>query len=70
MKDKIAERLEQIESHLAHIERQFDELNQVVIEQARLIKKLLGQQRRLADTIETTESERIKSTSAKPPHYQ
>ena len=46
MKEKLAERLEQIESHLAHVERQYDELNQVVIEQARQIRKLQEHQRR------------------------
>ena len=67
---QILERLERIESHLAHVERQYDELNQVVIDQGKQLKKLQSQQRRLADSVEITETERIKATPAKPPHYQ
>lgn len=66
----LLERLERVESHLAHLERQFEELDQVVIEHGRLLKRLLAQQQRLAETVENTELDRIKSTNPKPPHYQ
>ena len=64
------ERLARIETTLAHLERQYEELNEVVIEQGRLIKRLLAQQQQLAATIETDELARIKATNPKPPHYQ
>ena len=70
MNDELAERFAKIESHAAHLERQYEELNQVVIEQGRAINKLLSAQQRIAETIETTELERIKGTNPKPPHYQ
>ena len=70
MNEELVQRLERLESHVAHLERQYEELNQVVIEQGRLLKKLQTQQHRLADTIETAERERIHATNPKPPHYQ
>ena len=70
MNEEFTERLERVESHLAHLERQFDELNQVVIEQAGTLKKLLAHQQRLAETVQNEELERMRSTDPKPPHYQ
>ena len=70
MDTELAQRLERLESHVAHLERQYEELNQVVIEQAKSLRKLQANQQRLADTVETSELDRIKSTNAKPPHYQ
>jgi uncharacterized coiled-coil protein SlyX len=70
MDKELAERLERIESHVAHLERQYEELNGVVIEQGAVIKKLQSNQQRLAETVETAELDRIKTTNAKPPHYQ
>jgi uncharacterized coiled-coil protein SlyX len=70
MNAELLQRLERIESHLAHLERHYEELNQVVIEQSATIKKLQLQQQRMARTMETSEVERIKATSSKPPHYQ
>lgn len=70
MNDDHSPRLERIESTLAHLERQFEELNQVVIDQARIIKRLQSQQQRIAETVENSELERIKGTNSKPPHYQ
>lgn len=70
MDTELAQRLERLESHVAHLEQQYEELNQVVIEQAKSLRKLQANQQRLADTVETTELDRIKSTNARPPHYQ
>ena len=63
-------RLEKIESHLAHLERQYEELNQVVIEQARLIARLQKESAKISDTMGTIELERVRATNPKPPHYQ
>lgn len=70
MNTEFSERLARLESSIAHLEKLYEELNQVVIEQAKTIRKLQANQQRLADTVETTELDRIKSTNAKPPHYQ
>jgi uncharacterized coiled-coil protein SlyX len=70
MDTELLQRLERIESHLAHLERQYEELNQVVIEQASTLKKLQSQQQRIAQSVEASEMERIKATNPRPPHYQ
>ena len=63
------ERLERAEASLAHLEHQYDQLNRVVVEQAKLLERLRKQLERLTETLETQEWERIRGTSAKPPHY-
>jgi uncharacterized coiled-coil protein SlyX len=68
--DDLNRRLERIEAHLAHVERLHDDLNEVVVEQAGLLKKLQTQLRRVSNTVETAELERIRATNPKPPHYQ
>ena len=70
MDHETTERLARLESHVAHLERQYEELNQVLIEQSKTVRKLQSNQNRLAETVETAELDRIKSTNAKPPHYQ
>ena len=65
-----AARLEKIESALAHLERQHEELNGVVVEQARLISRLQKEVARASDAMENQELERIRSNNQKPPHYQ
>lgn len=66
----MTERIEKLESHIAHLERQLDELNEVTLghsQELERLKKVLG---RLSHTLETTEMERIRSVNTKPPHYQ
>ena len=70
MDKELAARMEKIESHLAHLEHQYDQLNQVVLEQARQLAKVQVLQQKISQTVESIEMERIKSTNAKPPHYQ
>ena len=65
-----AQRLEKIESHLAHLEKQYEELNQVVVEQARVLAKLQKEHSKVSGAVETMEMERISANNAKPPHYQ
>jgi len=64
------ERLARTEAALAHVEHQHDQLNAVVVEQGRVIERLRRQVDRLAETLQGQELDRIRSTSAKPPHYQ
>jgi uncharacterized coiled-coil protein SlyX len=70
MDNELAARLEKIESHLAHLEHLYEQLNQVVLDQGRQLAKQRTQQQRLSQTLENAELERIKSTNPKPPHYQ
>ncbi len=70
MSDKAAESIQQLESHMAELERQVEQLNEVVVEQSRDLEKLKGQLRRISETVENQELQRIKDTNAKPPHYQ
>jgi len=70
MDEEISRRLEKIESHLSFLEHQFEKLNEVVIEHARLLKKMQTHQQRLAHTLESMELDRIKADRSKPPHYQ
>jgi uncharacterized coiled-coil protein SlyX len=67
---ELSRRLERIEAHLAHVERLYDDLNEVVLEQSRLLKKLQAQVRRVSNAMETAELEHIRATNPKPPHYQ
>ena len=64
-----AERLARIESHLAHLERQYEELNGVVVEQARLLARLQKENSKVSNAVESMEMERIGANNAKPPHY-
>lgn len=53
---------------MAHLEKLYDELNQVVIDQAREINRLRQQLQRVAASLEGMELDRIKATNPKPPH--
>ncbi len=70
MKNDLEQRLASIEAHVAHLEKHHDELNGVIIEQGKLLKKLQTKVGRISDSLETEELDRIKSTNPKPPHYQ
>jgi uncharacterized coiled-coil protein SlyX len=62
-------RLERTEAALAHLEHQYDQLNSVVVEQAKLVERLRKQVERLSESIEAQEMDRIRNTNTKPPHY-
>lgn len=65
---ELEQRFARLEAHLAHVERQNEELNTVVVEQGRQLARLLAQLRRLSETVESTELDRIRATNPKPPH--
>lgn len=65
-----ADRLEKIESQLAFLERQYDELNSVVIAQGRALSKIQAELSRASEALATAELERIRANNQKPPHYQ
>jgi uncharacterized coiled-coil protein SlyX len=64
------ERIEKLEAHVAHLERQIDQLNEVVIQQSQELDRLKKQVGRVSQSLENAELERIKSVDTKPPHYQ
>ena len=70
MTDEHSQRIEKIESHLAHLEHQVEQLNAVVIEQGKLLERLRREVQRQSTAMETLELERIKGNNQKPPHYQ
>jgi uncharacterized coiled-coil protein SlyX len=63
-------RLQKLESTIAHLERQYDELNKVVIEQSRAITRLQSELGRATEALRSAEIERIRANNPKPPHYQ
>jgi len=70
MADENSRRIDRLESHLAHLEHQVEQLNGVVIEQGKLLDGLGKEVRRQSSAMKTLELERIKSNVQKPPHYQ
>lgn len=70
MADDNSSRFEKLESHLAHLEHQVEQLNAVVVEQVKLIERLKKEVQRQSTAMQTLELERIKSNNQKPPHYQ
>jgi uncharacterized coiled-coil protein SlyX len=69
MSSETSERLARIESHIAHLEHQVEELNGVVIAQGKIIERLRKQVQLHARTLETSEIERAKANNPKPPHH-
>jgi uncharacterized coiled-coil protein SlyX len=70
MNDDTPARLGQIESHIAHLERQVEELNDVIIEQGKLLERMKKEVQKQSSAMQTMELERIKGNVQKPPHYQ
>ncbi len=70
MNDETTARLGKIESHLAHLERQVEELNGVIIEQGKLLERVKKEVQKQSSAMQTMEMERIKGNTQKPPHYQ
>lgn len=68
MDPSLAARLEKLETHVAHLERQFDELNAVVIGQGKELARMRQQMQRVSASVEGMELDRIKATNPKPPH--
>ena len=70
MTNESAERLEKVEAALAHLERQYEQLNEVVVAQAKVLSKLQTQLQRVGQSMDGMELDLIKATNPKPPHYQ
>lgn len=70
MNDEIQARLGKVESHIAHLEHQVEQMNDVIVEQGKVIDRLKKEVLRQSTAMETLELERIKANNTKPPHYQ
>ena len=70
MIDANSQRIDRLESHLAHLEHQVEQLNGVVLEQGKLLDRIRTETQRQSGAMQTLELERIKSNVQKPPHYQ
>ncbi len=70
MPDENSQRMDKLESHVAHLEHQVEQLNGVIIEQGKLLGRLKKEVQRQSSIMQTLELERIKSNNQKPPHYQ
>ena len=70
MADENSRRIEKIETHVAHLEHQVEQLNGVVVEQSKLLERLKKEVQRQSSAMQTMELEGIKSNQQKPPHYQ
>jgi len=62
--------LEKLESHLAHLEHQVEQLNSVVVAQGKWLERLKKEVQRQSNAMQTLELERMKGNNQKPPHYQ
>lgn len=69
MADENYQRMEKLESNVAHLEHQIDQLNGVVIEQGTLLNQLKKEVQRMSSVMQTLELERIKANNPKPPHH-
>ena len=70
MNEDLSTRLGKIESNLAHLEHQVEQMNEVIMAQDKLLERLKKEVKRQSSTMEGLELERIKANSSKPPHYQ
>ena len=70
MQEENSQRIDKLESHLAHLEHQVEQLNGVVIEQGKLLDRLKNETQRQSGIMQTLDLERMKSNVQKPPHYQ
>ena len=69
MPDEISQRFEKIEAHVAHLEHQVEQLNEVVTSQGKLLEQLKKQVQRQSGVLETLELENIKTNNPRPPHH-
>ncbi|HUG20086.1 MAG TPA: SlyX family protein [Planctomycetaceae bacterium] len=66
-----SERIVELESQIAHLQHDLDQLGSVVYEQRKLIEQLQGEQHKLAHRLEELQegAEQRDPESERPPHY-
>jgi SlyX protein len=62
-------RIDKLESHVAHLDRLVEALNEVVIGQGKLLDRLNKEFQRQVSIMKALEMERM-NPDEKPPHYQ
>jgi uncharacterized coiled-coil protein SlyX len=67
---QMAEQLTKLEAKIAHLEYAYDQLNEVVIAQQKILTRLQADAQRLGESMRTIEIDRIHANTQKPPHYQ
>lgn len=70
MQDENSQRIEKLESHVAHLEHQVEQLNDMIVEQGKLLDRIKKEIQRQSNSLETLELEHARSNVQKPPHYQ
>ena len=70
MAPSLDDRQNAVESSVAHLERQYDELNQMVVKQDKLLTRLSTMMTRMDSTFQGMEIDKIRNNNQKPPHYQ
>jgi uncharacterized coiled-coil protein SlyX len=58
-----------LEAALAHLERNYDALNSMVIAQGRTLSRLQKRLEKFEETLKSQEVERPAPHNARPPHY-
>lgn len=62
--------IEKLESKIAFLERQYDELNEVVTQQTCQLARLQAELAKATNALTAYEIDRIRENNTKPPHYQ
>lgn len=63
-----SERIATIETTLAHLEHQYDQLNLEVLRQSKQLDRLRSQMHELLQVLKLEELERVKANQKTPPH--
>jgi uncharacterized coiled-coil protein SlyX len=69
MSDETSRRLEQMEANVAHLEHQVEQLNEMVIEQGKLVERLKKEVQKQSTLLRTRELELIQANNPRPPHH-
>lgn len=69
MDEPTSEQIQRLETSIAHLERQYEQLNEVVVEQGRLLSRLQKEFGKTSDAVLQMELERVRANNQKPPHY-
>lgn len=70
MEPALALRLEKIESALAHLDHQYEQLNEMVIAQDKLLARLQKVAERVDGALQALALEQTRAGNTRPPHYQ
>lgn len=63
------QRIHKLESDVAHLEHQYDELNKIVVRQEKQIARLQAVVERVDNTMRDQEMNQTRDHNTKPPHY-